>query len=350
MSKDHIPAAVQKALFLLSRGECYAPECPRPVVQMLEDGNPYVYGKIAHICGEEGGPRHDPKMPKAIRTSFGNMLLLCEGHHVQIDNKDNEKKFPKELLYEWKKAHEGDVTSALNRLSGLTEERLEDLMLTAITTTKLDLLGAVNDLKSSSEETVETLRSLMLEAFDRPYDSAQLLYEAASRLRHLENNTHLLYEAANRLSHLHDSTHLLYSATQELGHLRDNTSLLLDATRQLDSLDDRIYMFRSAANDIPWHLIQSFVESSNNVFFSSQNSGYTDSGSFALNKATARIEEVVEELQELRTTQINEAQSHTQWPPSPAGWIWIKRGFIAGLVLAAAVVVTIIALTTNGGA
>ncbi|MBB5778666.1 hypothetical protein [Nonomuraea jabiensis] len=289
-------------------------------------------------------------MPKEIRTSFGNMLLLCEGHHVQIDNKDNEKKFPKELLHEWKKAHEGDAASALNRISGLTEDRLKDLMLTAITTTKHDLLGAVNDLKSSSKETVETLRSLMLEAFDRPYDSAQLLYEAASRLRHLEDNTHLLYEAARRLSHLQDNTSLLYSASQKLGNLEDNTSLLLDATRQLEGLGDRIYMFRSAANEIPWHLLESFVESSNNASFSSQNSGYADSGSFALNKATVRIEEVVQELQELRAIQADEVQSHTQWPPSPAGWIWIKRGFFTGLALAAAVVITIIALTTNGGA
>jgi hypothetical protein len=207
----------------------------------------------------------------------------------------------------------------------------------------------VDDLKSSNKETVDTLRTLMLEAFDRPYDSAQLLYEAASRLSHLQDNAHLLHDAAHKLSHLQDNTHLLHEAAQELGHLRDNTSLLLEATKQLGSLDDRIYMFRNTADAIPWHLIQSFAESSSNITSLASGPIYPDLDTPALDYTATRMERFIEELKELRTIQLKEIQSQTRWPPSPAGWAWIKRGFVAGLIVSAALAVTFIALTANGG-
>lgn len=363
MSKDRIPEAVQKALFLLSRGYCYAPKCPRRVVQILEDGNPYVYAFVAHICGEPGGPRYDPNMSDAERTSFSNMLLLCDGHHKQIDRKPTADNYPAELLMAWKREREGDYTMALNGLTGLTEERLKDLMATAITDTKNDLFKAIGDLKSASQETVDTLRSLVLEAFNRPYDSVQLLHEAAMRLSHLQDNTMLLHEAAMHLRHLQDNTSLLHDAAHELKHLQDSAWQLRQAAIDLEHLpastdrlwvtsdrltvlEDHARLVNTAGQDIPWHLVQQFIETSQSITHLP-----TDRRSITPITTAGENQELVDAAAELRDVSVKlKAAEGTNWPPSPSQWVWIKRAAITGAVCAFAIAGLIAWLATRAGA
>ncbi len=209
------------------------------------------------------------------------MLLLCDGHHKQIDRKPTADNYPAELLRAWKKNREGDYTIALNGLTGLTEEGIKELMATAITETKNDLFNAIGDLKSASQETVDTLRSLVLEAFNQPYDSVQLLHEAAMRLSHLQDNTTLLYEAAMRLSHLQDNTSLLFEAAQDLKHLQDGAWHLYQAASNLEHLPtstDRLWVTsdklrcwriittrQHGRGRHPWHLVQQFIEASQSI-------------------------------------------------------------------------------------
>lgn len=363
MSKDRIPEAVQKALFLLSRGYCYAPKCPRRVVQILEDGNPYVYAFVAHICGERGGPRYDPNMSDEERTSFSNMLLLCDGHHKQIDRKPTADNYPAELLRAWKREREGDYTMALNGLTGLTEEKLKDLMATAITDTKNDLFEAIGDLKSASRETVDTLRSLVLEAFDRPYDSAQLLREAAMRLSHLQDNTILLHEAATRLQHLQDNTILLYQAAQKFRHLEDSAGLLYQAASDLQHLPasvDRLWatsdrltalenharLISTAGHEIPWNLVQQFVDASESVVHLP-----TDRHAATSITTADEVQELVDAAAELRdvSARLKSAEG-TNWPPSRSQWVWIKRAATIGAICAFAISGLIAWLATQAGA
>ncbi|MGW2214637.1 hypothetical protein ACWCSD_06600 [Nonomuraea sp. NPDC001684] len=350
MSKDRIPEAVQKALFLVSRGYCYAPKCQRRVVQILEDGNPYIYAFVAHICGEPNGPRHDPSMSIEERTSFSNMLLLCDGHHKQIDRKPSAGKYPVELLRAWKKDREGDYATALNGLTGLTEDGLKDLMATAITETKNDLFNAIGDLKSASRETVDTLRSLVLEAFNHPYDSVQMLHEAAMRLSHLQDNTTLLHEAAMRLSHLQDNTSFLYEAAHDLKHLQDTASQLRHAASRLEhlpastdrlwamsskltELEDQVRLVNTAGEDVPWHLVEQFISASRNVTRST-----TENRSTTSTTTSSETQLLIDAATELRDVSVTlQEVEGTGWPPSPSQWIWIKRAAITGAACAFAI-------------
>jgi hypothetical protein len=70
-------AATRKALFALSLGRCYEPECQSRVIRMA-DGVPVVLIQISHIrAAKKDGPRYDPSMTDEQRRSFPNLLLLC---------------------------------------------------------------------------------------------------------------------------------------------------------------------------------------------------------------------------------------------------------------------------------
>ena len=57
---------------------------------------------VAHIHAKsQGGPRWI-EMPPEENRGFDNLILLCDEHHSEIDNKALEKKYPAELLRQWK--------------------------------------------------------------------------------------------------------------------------------------------------------------------------------------------------------------------------------------------------------
>ncbi|WP_084434774.1 hypothetical protein [Kibdelosporangium aridum] len=66
-------------------------------------------------------------MSDAERAAFTNLVLMCKPHHDLIDRIDPGR-FSVSLLHQWKKNREGDDTSALNGLNGLTETRLAELL------------------------------------------------------------------------------------------------------------------------------------------------------------------------------------------------------------------------------
>ncbi|MCD4792028.1 MAG: hypothetical protein K8R54_02250 [Bacteroidales bacterium] len=93
-----------KRLFNFANNQCAKPGCTNKIV--AEDGKTLI-GQIAHIeAASEKGPRYNPKMTDTERADFPNLILLCDEHHKIIDNKENEKKYPRKLLWEWKKEHE----------------------------------------------------------------------------------------------------------------------------------------------------------------------------------------------------------------------------------------------------
>lgn len=72
---------------------------------IAEDGVSII-SKICHIsAANKNGPRYDESMTDDDRRGFDNLILLCDEHHVMIDNKDNESKYSVSLLKEWKTNH-----------------------------------------------------------------------------------------------------------------------------------------------------------------------------------------------------------------------------------------------------
>lgn len=110
-SRQYKPSVVRR-LDTLSGNECAHPDCSKKLV--AEDGISII-SKICHIAAASPeGPRYDQSMTDDDRREFDNLILLCDEHHVMIDNKQNETLYPTELLKKWKIDHQKKVLEALS--------------------------------------------------------------------------------------------------------------------------------------------------------------------------------------------------------------------------------------------
>jgi hypothetical protein len=117
----------ERALYLLSRGTCYYPDCAERVIRFVE-GRPISNVQITHIRGAlPNSARYDPNMTDEERAAFTNLILTCKPHHDLIDRVEPEK-YPTELLHDWKAEREDNGLAALSGLSGLTDDRLAEML------------------------------------------------------------------------------------------------------------------------------------------------------------------------------------------------------------------------------
>ena len=122
-------SGTRAALYAFSRRTCYFPDCDVPVVRFVED-EPVINVEIAHICGAVlGAPRYDEAMTDDERRSFANLLLLCIPHHKTIDRLHPDD-YSVEELARWKRERESP--EAVSTLTGITEDRLEQLIEEAV--------------------------------------------------------------------------------------------------------------------------------------------------------------------------------------------------------------------------
>ena len=105
-ARQYKPSTVRR-LDTLSGNKCAAPDCTR---NLIARDHETIISKICHIeAANKNGPRYNPTMSDDDRRHFTNLILLCDECHTMIDNKENEKKYPKELLFEWKEKHESKL-------------------------------------------------------------------------------------------------------------------------------------------------------------------------------------------------------------------------------------------------
>ena len=101
-----------RRLDTLSGNECAHPNCTKKLI--AEDGISII-SKICHIsAASKEGPRFDKNMSDVERRGFNNLILLCDEHHVIIDNKENESEFPVSLLKKWKSNHEKKILELIS--------------------------------------------------------------------------------------------------------------------------------------------------------------------------------------------------------------------------------------------
>lgn len=116
-ARHYAPSTIRR-LDTLSGNECAHPTCTKKLI--AGDGISII-SKICHIAAaSKEGPRFDELMSDDERRSFENLILLCDEHHVIIDNKQNEKEYPTILLKQWKSDHEKkirELTASKNLLS-----------------------------------------------------------------------------------------------------------------------------------------------------------------------------------------------------------------------------------------
>lgn len=154
-----LPPAMLAALWTVSNGQCYAPGCPFPLVLETRPGVYKKNSQVAHIYGvKPGAARYRPDMSASERDSFANLLLLCLGHHEEVD--DDEDLYPPETLKKWKEDHEGAAHSTLNRLASVNPDALMKY-LTKIAEPPLNRLEAITRrLEETGDVTADTVNEL----------------------------------------------------------------------------------------------------------------------------------------------------------------------------------------------
>lgn len=340
----------KKALFALSRGQCYEPSCSELVVRMAGE-TPIVKVEIAHIrAAKKNGPRYDENMTEQERKSFSNLLLLCVFHHKLVDRKPTGDNYSVETLQEWKGQREGELT---HDLSGLTEDDLTDILSSVlqeiISETKDELLAAIAKVENISRDSAELLRALVAETFNRPYldaDTVSLLAESARVFKNLPDYAPMLAESSRTLGYLPDYAPMLNESSRELRGLPEYISMLnksaqgllnlpeyapmiQKSSETLINLPDHATMLREASRDL-----KETISEMHQAVYSANNAGSSKLFSRlneATQNATSISSELAENIQDLeRVAQL--AQSATETRP-PDRWTYIKNGLIVGTML-----------------
>ena len=107
--RDDFPKAVLETLAKRVGYRCSNPTCRKPTSGPHTDETKALnVGVGAHItAASPGGPRYDPSLTAEERRSAGNGLWLCQTCGKLVDN--DEVRYPKKLLNEWKQQVEQDA-------------------------------------------------------------------------------------------------------------------------------------------------------------------------------------------------------------------------------------------------
>lgn len=230
MASRSYPAGVLEALYLLSQGFCYQPRCGVPVLKYETVRQPRKNVETAHIYAfKDGGPRAQQTTPVEDRNSFKNLILLCSGHHKDVDDKDNATHFPPDELMRWKRDREDSFPNKLDGLSVSSADDLETHLLAAISDFRNEAMSALDHLTGVSEETRDLLKQLIGERIDQPpidTDAAFSLEMAATNLANIADYTAVLEEASDRLQGHHDVAVQILKVTAGLGNINSQAETI----------------------------------------------------------------------------------------------------------------------------
>ena len=107
-SKQMIETLARRARF-----QCSNPDCGAQTVGPNSDPNKAtMIGEAAHVHGAKSGSmRYDVTMSDVTRAAITNGIWLCRNCHGKIDR--DAVKYPVDLLFAWRKAHEDRVLREL---------------------------------------------------------------------------------------------------------------------------------------------------------------------------------------------------------------------------------------------
>lgn len=163
-----------KLLWGRAAGVCSRPGCDTDLTVLLESGDAYVIGEMAHVIGRR------PGSARAVSTggpdTYKNLILLCPDDHTHID-KAPDGTFPDETLRDWKRQHEARVRSTGS---------------TAVFETFADLSAAVCQLLSENRQLVDTLGPNSDAARSDPSSNLHELWELRRLDRIVPNNRRIL--------------------------------------------------------------------------------------------------------------------------------------------------------------
>lgn len=96
-------AEILRELYLLSGNRCAMTGCKNVII----DDKGAVIGQVCHIeAAMPDGPRFNPLQTNDERRAISNLVLICAGHHIQIDSVKHENEWPLEKVRRLKAEHE----------------------------------------------------------------------------------------------------------------------------------------------------------------------------------------------------------------------------------------------------
>jgi len=105
--RPSIPSEVKLRLWIEAGGRCEFPGCNKYLYHDQITLAPGNFSNIAHIVSWiETGPRGDEIESPMLATNISNLMLMCKDHAGDIDLKENEEKYNKFVLRNYKKQHE----------------------------------------------------------------------------------------------------------------------------------------------------------------------------------------------------------------------------------------------------
>ncbi|GID29138.1 hypothetical protein [Paractinoplanes brasiliensis] len=324
----------EKALFMLSRGHCYMPECQTRVMRFVNE-EWEVKVEIAHIRGlKRTSARYDATMTDPERNHFRNLILLCEPHHKVVDRKANERRYTVDLLTEWKEQVEGDLSDELDEIDWLTQDRLTAILADAIDDTHADLTTALTKVHGIGAETLGLLKQLVADAFTRPYldaETAESLRSSAEDLRHLPTSAEILSYSAQNLSGLPDSAEMLMYSSSGLQDLPYSVESLNAALRRFDDVNTQL-------SDTVTRM-QAVEGASEELQLAAQRVEGAHQSVRQLADASARIADMADTARALETA-AQEVRAATQVPKG--GWSWhsFRWGMIWCFIAVLALLIT----------
>lgn len=109
-NRPSIKESIQLKLWLKAGGLCSFHGCQEPLNYDSLTLHETNFSNIAHIVAfSEDGPRGKHPLPAARRNDYDNLMLVCTHCHKLIDSKENEHKFPADLLHSYKHVHEEQI-------------------------------------------------------------------------------------------------------------------------------------------------------------------------------------------------------------------------------------------------
>lgn len=145
-SRQYKPSTVRR-LDTLSGNECAHPYCKKKLI--AEDGISII-SKICHIAAaSKEGPRFDVNMTDDEKRGFDNLILLCDEHHVMIDNKENESEYPTPLLKKWKNDHEKQILELISSKNLLSKHPLALNKVINAIGSKMDLVVDITETENA---------------------------------------------------------------------------------------------------------------------------------------------------------------------------------------------------------
>jgi hypothetical protein len=98
-----------------SAGRCQFRNCNKPLIGDLIAGNRQLNkGYVAHVIADSPkGPRGDTVLSPKLANDPDNVMLLCDGHHREID-RERPADYPADVLRAMKRDHEDWVSTVLS--------------------------------------------------------------------------------------------------------------------------------------------------------------------------------------------------------------------------------------------